>query len=226
MILKNILKDMFAVFGLEIRRLRFRPSVDLYAATRFMLLNDMISRLEGIQGSFVECGVAYGRSTSYMLMINHYYRLNRNILGFDSFDGYPVVSGEDLKSRNGSSIRAGDLKVDLAETLRFIGEVGLPSAWVDTHLSLVKGDIRQTAFNTETGNIALLTLELDLFEGTKSALEAFLPRMAKGGIILFLNSMDDDANFSGAREAVNVVLKERASDLMRHKYSGKYYLVV
>ena len=32
-----------------------------------------------------------------MLLINHYYQLNRNILGFDSFDGYPLVSGEDLK---------------------------------------------------------------------------------------------------------------------------------
>ena len=90
---------------------------------------------------------------------------------------------------------------------------------------MVKGDIRQTAFDTETAEIALLTLELDLFEGTKSALEAFLPRMSKGDI-LFLNSMDDDANFSGAREAVKVVLQERISDLTRHPYSGKYYLVV
>ena len=226
MSLKNIFKDMFAVFGLEVKRLRPRPSVDLYASSRFMLLNDMISKVEGIEGSFVECGVAYGRSTSYMLLINYYYQLNRKILGFDSFDGYPLVSGEDLKSRNGPSISAGDLKVYLAETLRFIGEVGLPSAWVDAHLSLVKGDICQTAFGTETGEIAFLTLELDLFEGTKSALEAFLPRMSKGGIILFLNSMDDAANFSGAREAVKAVLRERVSDLKKHPYSGKHYLVV
>ena len=54
--LKNILKGMFALLGLEIRRLRFRPSVDLHAASRFMLLNDMISRLEACRAASLSAG--------------------------------------------------------------------------------------------------------------------------------------------------------------------------
>ncbi len=54
---------------------------------------------------------------------------------------------------------------------------------------LVKGDVKETApafikSNPET-IVSLLYLDVNLYEPTKAALDAFLPRMPKGSVIVF-----------------------------------------
>jgi hypothetical protein len=53
----------------------------------------------------------------------------------------------------------------------------------------VKGDVKETApdfieKNPET-IVSLLYLDVNLYEPTKAALDAFLPRMPKGSVIVF-----------------------------------------
>jgi hypothetical protein len=56
-------------------------------------------------------------------------------------------------------------------------------------VQLIKGDFMQTGEQFLKDNphliVALLSLDFDLYEPTKKALELFLPRMPKGAVIVF-----------------------------------------
>jgi Macrocin-O-methyltransferase (TylF) len=116
--------------------------------------------------------------------------LTRRIYGFDTFAGFPVVSDQDSSAAS-SHVKAGDLAADSKEELdelvvihdstRFIGHV--------SKVQLIEGDATQTIPDFIERNphllVSLLFLDFDLYEPTKAALDAFLPRMPKGAIVAF-----------------------------------------
>jgi hypothetical protein len=115
--------------------------------------------------------------------------LTRRIYGFDTFEGFPSVSGKDRSAFTGA--RAGDLRSDSYEELteliaeydrdRFLGHI--------PKVELIRGDIVRTAPEFAAGRphlvVSLLYLDADMFEPTKVALETFLPRMPKGAVVAF-----------------------------------------
>lgn len=161
-------------------------------------LTKMVTRLELfklqtlVKGSIVECGVFQGAGLlswgnfSAILEPNN---LMRKVYGFDSFEGFPGVSEKDQSKERKSQV--GDLKASTYEELieliqafdknRFLGHV--------PKIQLVRGDATKTipAFVEENQHliVSLLYLDFDLFEPTKAALEAFLPRMPKGSVLAF-----------------------------------------
>jgi len=78
--------------------------------------------------------------------------------------------------------------IELYDSNRFLNHI--------PKIELVKGDARKTIPKYLKQNphlvVSLLNLDMDIFEPTKVALENFVPRMPKGGIIIFdeLNSKD------------------------------------
>ena len=73
-------------------------------------------------------------------------------------------------------------------------------------IKFIKGDVCQTipSFAKEQGNgfrVALLNLDLDLYEATKVALEYFVPRMVRGGVIVCDEYVVD--TFGGESKAVD-----------------------
>ncbi len=73
-------------------------------------------------------------------------------------------------------------------------------------IELIKGDVRETIpeFLQSKGNglkIALLNLDLDLYEPTQIALEHFVPRMVRGGIIIVDEYAVD--TFGGETKAID-----------------------
>ena len=60
---------------------------------------------------------------------------------------------------------------------------------IDKKVNLISGDITETAEEYTKNNtgfrISLLNLDFDTYQGTKSALEAFFPYIAPGGIVVF-----------------------------------------
>ena len=91
------------------------------------------------------------------------------------------------------------------------------------HLSkvqLVRGDICETAAKYVAENqhmvVSLLYLDADLYEPTRAALKAFLPRMPKGAIIAF-----DEVNhpdWPGETMAMLESLNMREIELVRVPY--------
>lgn len=159
----------------------------------FLLKYEIFKRILHIQGSIIECGVAYGSGlmsfatfSAIFEPVNH----TRRIIGFDTFEGFPSLSDKDKPGQDPNA-KVGGMNVNSYEELtrcikiydqnRFVGHL--------KKVEIVKGDITKTAPEYLENNphlvVALLYLDLDLYEPTKVAMETFLPRMPKGAIIAF-----------------------------------------
>jgi len=163
------------------------------AIAAFLLKYEIFNRILHIQGSIIECGVAYGSGLmSFALFsaifepVNH----TRRIIGFDTFEGFLSLSDKDKQGQDPNA-KIGGMRVDsyaeinkcisIFDQNRFIGHIN--------KVELVKGDLTKTAPEYLKNNphlvVALLYLDLDLYEPTKVAIETFLPRMTKGAVIVF-----------------------------------------
>jgi len=187
----------------------------------YEVFKDLNSILEknSVKGVFVECGFGYGRSFS---VLSHFaVKGKRNIYGFDSFTGFPNVLGIDDSNRNPKN---GEWAVrTLSEANNFIKSLGVFNTKSDYHLSQVVFD-KKTKNPIPNQAIALLHIDLDLYEGYKYALEIFWDQIAIGGIILF-----DEYNlvqWPGATAAINEFLLEKDLNLDYIKQlNGKHYIV-
>ncbi len=159
---------------------------------RFLAMYEIFRRALPVKGSVVECGVFRGfgvMSWAKLSTILEPENLTRRIYGFDTFAGFPSVSDADTRGKGRGKV--GDLEAGSYDELqalikeydrdRFLGHI--------PKVELVKGDITQTAPKFVADHphlmVSLLFIDCDLFEPTKAALEAFVPRMPKGAIIAF-----------------------------------------
>lgn len=163
------------------------------AIASFLLKYEIFKRILNVHGSIIECGVAYGSGllsfatfSAIFEPVNH----TRKVIGFDTFAGFPSLSGKD-KAGQDPNAKVGGMNVDSYNEImkcinvfdqnRFIGHID--------KVELVKGDLTITAPEYLKNNphlvVALLYLDLDLYEPTKVAIETFLPRMPKGSVIAF-----------------------------------------
>ena len=161
---------------------------------RFLALYEIFKKVLNVQGDVIECGVNWGGGLmgfSLMSTVLEPVNLQRRIVGFDTFTGFPQPSGPDAKSIAGAELREGGFKAESFEDLqrcielydanRFIGHLG--------KVSLVKGDASQTIPDYLEQHphtvVSLLHLDFDLYEPTKVALTHFAPRMSRGAVIIF-----------------------------------------
>jgi hypothetical protein len=159
---------------------------------RFLAMYEVFKRALPVKGSVVECGVFRGfglMSWAKLSTILEPENLTRRIYGFDTFEGFPEVGDRD-RSRF-TDAQAGDLHADSYEELlmlireydrdRFLGHI--------PKVELVRGDMTRTIPQFIESHphlvVSLLFLDADLYEPTRAALEAFVPRMPKGAVIAF-----------------------------------------
>lgn len=190
-------QEIEAIFGrspepVEIRLENFPKYVRRQHLKRFLAMYEVFKRALPVKGSVVECGVLHGfglMSWAKLSTILEPENLTRRIYGFDTFAGFPSISNNDESRFTNSNV--GDLSASSYDELlalikeydrdRFLGNI--------PKVELVKGDIVQTA-PAFVGThphlvVSLLFIDCDLFEPTKAALEAFIPRMPKGAILAF-----------------------------------------
>jgi len=161
--------------------------------TRFLALYEIFKLAMPIKGSIVECGVNQGfglMSWAKFSAILEPTNLTRRIYGFDSFEGFPSLSKEDMADAS-KSIKTGDLAanshdellrlIEVYDSTRFIGHV--------PKVKLIKGDATKTIPSFVKDNphllVSILFMDFDIYEPTKVALEHLLPRMPKGAILAF-----------------------------------------
>ena len=178
--------------SVETRLENFPKYVRRQQLKRFLAMYEVFKRVLPVKGSVVECGVLHGfglMSWAKISTILEPENLTRRIYGFDTFAGFPSLSDNDASGFTRS--RVGDLSASSYDELialiaeydrdRFLGNI--------PKVELVKGDITKTApafIDTHPHlMVSLLFIDCDLFEPTKAALEAFVPRMPKGAILAF-----------------------------------------
>jgi len=189
--------------------LNFTKYVPRPAITRFLCKYEIFKQILNVQGSVIECGVLFGgglmtwaQLSAILEPMNH----QRKIIGFDTFSGFTSIAEEDKTVGTSELVKPGGLAIDsfqdLQECIRLY-DMYLPLSHIEK-VKLVRGDIKETVpqFIKENPHtvVSLLYLDFDLFEPTSVALEYFVSRIPKGGIIVFdeLNA----ENFPGETTAV------------------------
>jgi hypothetical protein len=194
---REVGKNIEAIFNecpdsVEIKLQNFPKYVRRQHLKRFLALYELFKMIMPVKGSIVECGVFRGfglMSWAKLSAMLEPENLTRRIYGFDSFDGFPSVAPQDKSAL--AAPQTGELKSSSQDELkrlieeydsdRFLGHIN--------KVELIAGDMVQTvpAFVEAHPHliVSLLFLDCDLFEPTRSAITAFLPRMTRGSVIAF-----------------------------------------
>ncbi|MBU3126668.1 TylF/MycF family methyltransferase [Clostridium tagluense] len=175
----------------------------------FLARYEIFKKIKEVKGSIIECGVYYGNGlmtyaqlSAALEPINY----NRRIVGFDTFEGNKSSSSKDMPSKNNNIQCQPEYSIDTQNEIMECAKIHDRNRFLNhiPKVELVKGDIIETAPKYIEDNphtlVSLLELTVNLYEPTKSALEAFLPRMCKGSIIAF-NTLNEGV-FPGVTKAL------------------------
>jgi hypothetical protein len=212
---ENIVNDLCEAFEnsrvpLAQRLETFPRHVRRQDLARFLVRYEIFKLNLAVHGSVVECGVFAGGSlmtwaqcSSILEPYNH----TRRVIGFDTFAGFPKPHEKDISSGTSEYLREGafDTSTSIVDELNYLASIhdrNRPLGHIPK-VELVQGDSCDTIPQYLERNshllISLLYLDFDLYEPTKVALEHFLPRVVRGGVVAFdeLNS----AHFPGETRA-------------------------
>jgi O-methyltransferase len=187
------MESISELINFDIRHTMFRN------ATRFV-------DYELIPGDIFEFGVYTGRS---LALIAHYHEVNkksihqvdfaRRIVGFDSFEGLPA-GGEHPRWKTGlfsvnhsfhPICKQGD-KVTQDIIFMLFEKYDLPAPWIESGPFT---EVLPRVIGTKYQKAALVHVDCDLYESTRTVLFSIAPILQEGTILLF----DDWFNFRGSK---------------------------
>lgn len=166
-------------------------------------------RREGVQGQFIECGVALGGSAILLA------RLKAPATGLALYDVFSMIpapgpqDGEDAHKRY-AEIKAGSSAglggntyygyVDnlIDQVRRNLAEFDIVPA--RDGVVLVQGLFEDTLH--PEGPVALAHIDCDWYEPVRTCIDRILPKLVPGGILVF----DDYSSYSGCTRAVDEML--------------------
>jgi hypothetical protein len=161
--------------------------------TKQLFLNEIYREIVNVHGVIIEFGVRWGQNLvtlNNLRAIYEPYNYNRKIIGFDTFDGFPVVAPEDGTNE---IIKAGAFSVTkdygsyLEEVLNY-HESECPMSHIKKNY-IVKGDAtvefeKYLNDNPET-IVAFAYFDFDIYTPTKKCLELLKQHLTKGSVIGF-----------------------------------------
>jgi hypothetical protein len=149
----------------------------------------------GIEGDFVECGVARGGSAALVAKAMARAGGDRRLWLFDSFEGMPEPSPELDPDYDVAKAATGACRGDEAEVRALVESVN-PAI----RLHVVRGLYQDTLKPPPPiERIALLHVDADWYESVSLCLAAFWDRVSPGGIV----QLDDYFAWQGCRKAAD-----------------------
>jgi len=207
--------------------------IDSKNLSRILFINHLYEQIVDVQGVAMEFGTRWGQNAALLAALRGIYEpfnRHRKIIAFDTFTGFPAISGEDGQS---DLMKLGQLKtVDNYEShldsVLSAQEILNPLNHIKKY-QICKGDAileleRYLSANKET-IIAFAYFDFDIYEPTKRCLEMILPRMTKGSVIGFDELNDPDC--PGETLALMQVIGLNNIRLRRYRYASRvlYYVV-
>lgn len=161
---------------------------------RFLYFQFLCSQIP--TGDIVECGI--GKTRTFQMLI--YLNQGKNIIGFDSFSGFPDVSVFDNSFRNPEkgqwNIMTNKKAIDTIKCM----QIDL------SKVKIIEGYFEDTLKQYE-GEIAFLHLDCDLYNSYKVCLEKLFSKVKKGGIVAF--DEYNEPKFPGATKAIDEFLNKK-----------------
>lgn len=159
--------------------------------SRFLALHELFKLQLHVKGSIVDCGVFSGHSLFAFAQFSGIYEpanYHRQIIGFDTFSGFPSWSELDEFNPNRGKFKP---DFDSFDELKSASNAYQRNHYLESEskVKLIKGDALATIPDFLKNNnyfvCSMLYLDFDLYEPTKIALESFIPRMPKGSVLAF-----------------------------------------
>ena len=178
-----------------------------------------------IEGDFVECGVWKGGSVMLMaLTLKEMGVKSKRIYLYDTFNGNPPPGKDEFLFSNGVSAlfeygdgRRGEWEAPLSSVRENIAKTGYPLS----NFEYVIGEVEKTLRERDRlpKKIAILRLDTDYYESTKTELENLFPLLQKGGVLI----IDDYGHYSGAKRAVDEYVSENNISILLNRidYTGR-----
>lgn len=202
----------------------------------FLYKYELYKQILNQHGSIIECGVHHGGGTMTFAQLSSIlepYNYQRKVFGFDTFEGFPEITNEDLTTSRGRDVakvgafNVNGIESDLEECIKLY-DLNRPLAHVKK-VEFIKGDINDTLPKFIEGNphliISLLYLDMDIYKPTKKVLEMLVSRVPKGGIIAFDEVNNPD--WPGETQALHEILGINNVRLMKFPFEPvRSYMVV
>ena len=188
--------------------------------TRFMHFQHLLNALREVEGKVVECGVGPGLSLFDFAMISNAIGKPRHMLGYDSFEGLPdpVPTDGPWNARSG-----GFFSYSMQHVRDQLVLAGLDEHFIDTNITLVPGAFETTLPHYDKGPIALLHIDVDLYESYRTVLANLYDHVAPHGIIAF-----DEyrlTQWPGATAAIDEFFSDKPEKPVRSDVAARYYVV-
>lgn len=218
----------------DIHKLSLFWKVCLHAQQNYASLSNVYDLTELIEnnrlpGAIVECGVWRGGCAAVMAAVAAKARSHRRIWLFDSFEGMPEASsediGEDAQCLSGN-LRSGRL-VPIGTNVASIDEVRNllfnTLRLEENNVTIVRGWFQNTVpeYQSRIGPIAILRIDGDWYESTRVCIENLYDNVVDGGYVI----IDDYGFFPGCKKAVDEFVERRAlkARLTAIDYSRVYF---
>jgi len=196
---------------------------------RSLYLQGLYSSIESIPGSIVECGVGQGQGTALWISLALLEGKNRRVWAFDSFEGFPALAAEDEATDAFEEGLQEYRQFDIPYVRQTLIDFGIASADIDRSASFVKGFIPDSCDKYDGSEIALLYIDLDIFEGYRDALLYFFDKVSPNGVIAFDEYLKplDTHKWPVAVKAINEFLDARGlrNHLQVCPLTGNRYLI-
>ena len=178
--------------------------------SRLLYYDNLYRKIIDVPGVICEFGVLWGATISQLMALRSIYEPynhSRKIFGFDTFQGFASVEEKDggISSKGDYSVKSGYL--ELLNEILAIHEENSPLPHITKH-KLIEGDVSLTINPWLDANpeviISMAIFDMDVYKPTKDVLEAIMPRLTKGSLLVFdeLNS----STFPGETRALAEVV--------------------
>ena len=162
-------------------------SPDMGRIRKLLVRYELFKKSLIVPGDIVECGVFKGVGALYWLKLLGIFAPAslKKVIGFDTFTHFAESSLDYERISTKKFMNEANFSgMNSDEILSHVSRLGM-----EDKLELVVGNICETGEEYVRRNpgfrISLLHLDLDTYDGTKSALKAFYNRVVPGGIIIF-----------------------------------------
>ena len=135
---------------------------------------ELIKQVKNIKGDVVEFGVWNGNNLITLKKIFDYFKIKKNIIGYDNFKGMPVAV------KKNSFVG----EIDLINYIKKFFRLG--------NIKIIKDDIMNLEKHyKEFPKLSMIYIDCDLYKTTSKILETLSNKLSRGGLIVF-----DEANFN------------------------------
>lgn len=199
------------------------------ALHRILFISDLFRRVEKVPGAVVECGVGQGRGLAVWTSLVLLEKTNRKVWAFDSFKGFPALAAEDEATMEFERGLEEYRQFDIPYVRQTLLDFGLSPVDIDRQITMIKGFIPDSLKNYDSAPVALLYVDLDIYEGYRDSLAFFYDKVSPGGVIAFDEYFKplDTHKWPGAAKAINEFLDSRGlrKHLERDPLTGNAYFI-